>query len=677
MMRAVRRQAVLRALLMAGASVLFVVCVSACDGCGGRTLAELTQHKGTVERDLAASVGQWSAAQAGATFLAGDGLRTGTDATALLRVGRKGRVHVESETTIRFSPDKNASPDAPPALEIEAGEARVEAGDEELALHTELGRAVLRAGGSMALSRAEGGTRYRVLVGGAMFDGSDGRPRPLAEGESIMIGLGTAVFEAMPAAAGQTAAVDRRAAAVAPAQPHAAAADAEEPSVTAFVRGVVRRRGAEDDDWAPLAQGSSELRADDELEVAALAEASLQRGRERAVLGQGRFQVGALDAPIVRALDGNVQIESDAGQSVRLAVPGGTITALAVAGGTRARVSVQGKDGRARIEVERGQVKAASAERQLDLSRGERGELAMVQRDPAEPAAAQAAASETRASEIRASARPEVVVSAGELFRVYDPKPPTVVGFKVGKACGGGAAEVRVEGLTPVQGRDQVNVAIGPGIHDYAVHCLEGDTPSAKAALRTKARIVRNDGARRLPMTPPKNDVSIDGRRYTLMYQNLKPILTAKWRDAPQAPSYVLHVTPPNSATLSLRSNQPQYVIPASALKDGTHRLQYETVGKSKTTSKETLVDLMFDNAAPTASLELPPAQGFARSAKVIVAGVVVEGSRVSVDGRDLPLDAQHRFRGEVAVRADDSAIAVRVQHPKHGIRYYLRRALR
>jgi len=171
--------------------------------------------------------------------------------------------------------------------------------------------------------------------------------------------------------------------------------------------------------------------------------------------------------------------------------------------------------------------------------------------------------------------------------------------------------------------------------------------------------------------------VSIDGRRYTLMYQNLKPILTAAWRDAPKAASYVLHVTPPNSATLSLRSDRPQYVIPAGTLKDGTHRLQFETIGKTKTSSKETLVDLLFDNAAPTASLELPPARGFSRSDKVAVAGVVVEGSRVSVDGRELALDAQHRFRSEVPVSEGDPAIAVRVQHPRHGIRYYVRRALR
>jgi hypothetical protein len=321
---------------------------------------------------------------------------------------------------------------------------------------------------------------------------------------------------------------------------------------------------------------------------------------------------------------------------------------------------VRAEDGHTDIRVERGQVKT-SGEAQLSLASGESGQLA-------------ARASAGPAPVID---RAELVVAAGELFRVYDPKPPTAIGFRVQKHCGERGAELRVEGLAPVRGREQVNVAIGPGVHDYAVHCLEGGAPATKAAVRNKVRIVRNDGARKLPMTPPKNEVSLDGRRYTLMYQNLKPVITAKWRDAPAAPGYVLHVTPPRGSTRSLRTSQPQQAIPGDAIKDGTHRVQFETTGKTKITSKETLVDIMFDNAAPTASLELPTSNDLARSEKVTVAGVAVEGSRVSANGMELALDAQQRFRGEVPLHAEDLAVAVRVQHARHGIRYYLRRVSR
>lgn len=656
-MRALARVTGVLALALLGALAV------GCKGCAGHALAELIDAKGKVERDMAASVGAWLAAEQGARFEVGDGLRTASDATATLRVGRKGRVHVEGDTTIRFSRNKGQAQDAPPALEVEQGQARVEAGEEALTLRTELGQAVLGAGASISVSRADGGTRYRVLVGSATFDGSDGKAKPLAAGESIMIGLGTAVFEAMPPKTAARAAAEATSAAAVPAPvdggPNEAAPSAEL-QVTATIQGIVRRRGADDEAWSPLAQGTSALGADDELDVGASARASLQRGGERALLSQGRYRVGAVDAPLVRALDGSVQVEAGEGQSVRIAVPGGTITALAVAGGTQASIAVRGEDGRTDIRVERGKVDAAGGDKKLSLGQGERGELA-ARAASAEPA--------------RALEQAELTVTAGELFRVYDPKPPTIVGFKVGKACGEGLAEVRIDGEAEGRGRGQVNVAIGPGMHDYAVHCVEGEVALAKAALRTKARIVRNDGARKLPTTPPKNEVAVDGRRYTLMYQNLKPVLTVRWRDAPKAASYVLYVTPPRGATVSLRSNQPQHVIPANIVKDGTHRVQFETSGKTKVSSKETLIDVTFDNAAPTASLELPPASGFTPGGKVDVAGVAIDGSRVSVDGKDLPLDAQQRFRSQIARGEQERAIAVRVQHPRDGVRYYLRRA--
>jgi hypothetical protein len=638
-----------------------------CGSCGARPLAELLEAKGgAVERDHSASVGNWLVAKSGASFEAGDGLRTGANATALLRIGRKGRAQVESDTTIRFSRNKGAKDDGPAALEIEQGQAQIEAGEEALLLRTELGQAVLSAGAKLAVTRAEGGTRYRVLVGGATFDGEDGRTNKLAEGESIMIGLGMAVFEPMPAKqAAQAAAAATHAAA----QQADAAAEAQAVpglAVTATVKGVVRRRGADDETWSPLSEGTSSLGVDDELDVGASAQASVLRGNERAVLNEGRYQIGASDAPLVRALSGNFQVEAGEGDSVRISVPGGVITALAVTGGTKANVSVRAKDGHTDIQVERGQVAASGGETKLAIAKGERGELAALAPEPAANPAVESSID-----------RAEVVVQAGEFFRVYDPKPPTAVGFKVAKLCGAGGAEVRVEGEPAARGSEQVNVAIGPGIHDYTVHCMEAGEPLPKPAIRTKLRIVRNDGARKLPTTPPKNEVATDGRRYTLMYQNLKPILTAKWRDAPKATGYVLHITPPRGATRSLRTNQPQHVIPSDALKDGTHRLQFETQGKTKVSSKETLVDVMFDNAAPTASLELPPAAGFANGSSVNVAGVVVEGSRVSVLGKDLALDGQQRFRDQVALRGTERAIAVRVQHPKHGIRYYLRRAIR
>jgi hypothetical protein len=90
--------------------------------------------------------------------------------------------------------------------------------------------------------------------------------------------------------------------------------------------------------------------------------------------------------------------------------------------------------------------------------------------------------------------------------------------------------------------------------------------------------------------------------------------------------------------------------------------------------SKETTINVSFDNAAPMASLQEPPPAGFTAGGSVQVAGVSVPGSSVSVAGQDLALDGQGRFKGQVPVAAEQRALAIRFQHPQHGVRYYLRR---
>src|SRR4051794_35769095 len=71
-------------------------------GCGSAPVAELLETHGKVERDLAAQQQRWTPASVGDGFEKGDGLRTGATASALLRVGERGRARVEADTTIRF-----------------------------------------------------------------------------------------------------------------------------------------------------------------------------------------------------------------------------------------------------------------------------------------------------------------------------------------------------------------------------------------------------------------------------------------------------------------------------------------------------------------------------------------------------------------------------------------------
>jgi hypothetical protein len=53
---------------------------------------------------------------------------------------------------------------------------------------------------------------------------------------------------------------------------------------------------------------------------------------------------------------------------------------------------------------------------------------------------------------------------------------------------------------------------------------------------------------------------------------------------------------------------------------------------------------------------------------------VTVEGAKVSLSGQPLAVDGHGRFRGEAAPVAGDDAVAVRLEHPRTGVHYYIRR---
>ena len=65
---------------------------------------------------------------------------------------------------------------------------------------------------------------------------------------------------------------------------------------------------------------------------------------------------------------------------------------------------------------------------------------------------------------------------------------------------------------------------------------------------------------------------------------------------------------------------------------------------------------------------------GFEPGPTVHVAGIALPGSQVSVAGQQFALDAQQRFAGDVPLPSGVHAIAVRIQHPRTGVRYFVRR---
>lgn len=505
--------------------VLFAACeaLPSCLSCeSGDHLATLMQVSGTVDRDLAKSVGYWSTAAPGATFRVGDGLRTGPDSVALVEVRDAGQVRLGSGTTIRFRANADQKSNGPVelALDVEAGEAVVEAGQRRVPLRTRFGLAVLEAGAQLRIGPVEDGKqRYQVDLGSATFFTEQGETLAVPAGRSVLVGIGLAELD------------------------------------------------PEDGTAAP--------------------------------------------APVAAVQDA----EPDAGKAVDA--------------------------GPADAEAEAGEIIAA----------GEGSDL------------------------IESLAYAEVSFGAGQSVYVFDPEPPSVLGVATAEGCPGGA-ELRL-GKQRVRGQGQINVSVAAGSHRYEVACTTAPGGAAgRVVARGRVRVIRNAGTRRLPTTPPTSRVDTDGRSYTVMYQNLRPRVVVRWPNAPAAKGYTLFVRAPGGTLDKLQTAQPELTLEPGKLDDGRYAVFFAALdsGGGKR-SKETTINVSFDNAAPMASLQEPPPGGFAPGGSVQVAGVSVPGSSVSVGGQDLALDGQGRFHGQVSVAPEQRALAIRFQHPQHGVRYYLRRA--
>lgn len=507
----------LRRALYGAALSLLGACqaLSSCLGCEPDDfLAKLVETSGTVDRDLAKSVGYWSTASAGATFQVGDGLRTGADSVALVDVRGAGQVRLGSRTTIRFRDNTEQKPGGPTelALDVEAGEAVVEAGPQAVPLRTRFGLAVLEAGAQLRIRPAEDGQqRYEVDLGTATFFTQDGETLQVPAGRSVLVGIGMAELDPLEPAS-------------APAQPEPA-------------------EGAPPDAGVPSVEPPD--------------------------AGDGSEQApGAGDSELADSL----------------------------------------------------------------------------------PYA-------------------ELSFAAGQSVYVFDPAPPSALGIEIGERCPAGA-ELRI-GKQRLRGEKQINVSVPAGGHRYELTC----TGAARVVARGRVRVIRNPGTRRLPTTPPTSRLDADGRRYTVMYQSLRPRVVVRWPNAPAATGYTLMVRAPDGALDKLESKKPEVTLEPGKLADGAYAVFFAARDAGGKRSKETTIDVRFDNAAPMASLQEPPPRGFAAGQSVSVAGVSVPGSTVSVAGQNLAIDDQGRFQGQVALAPEQRALAIRFQHPQHGVRYYLRRA--
>ncbi len=621
------------------------MCLVACERCSHAPLARLESKSGTVDRDLSRSVGQWSTSSPGDSFDDGDGVRTASKAQAFFALEGGSRLRVDESSIVRFLTRKPGAKGQ--GMNVEMGAASLEVGAAELELETSMGIARLEPFSKVRLARSADSLRYEVLVGAASFEDGQGNETKLAAGQGILVGVGAAILERYevtdePSAKAPKAAVSASAAEAAPA-----------PADVGQVQAEVTGPGVQVQDGAggkleKLPPGSHALSSGSTLKVPKGSHVDLSRGNDRAtVRGAGTYVVGGDE--LVKLESGSMTVSSD--DTVRVVVPGGVI--VAKAGGS---AEIDSSKGDTTVRVVRAQVAVESANAKESLAAGEVATLS---------------AEGEIAVQGRGLSYADVETAVGASVVIHDPNPPTAVRFSFGDKCKEGV--IRFEGRQAnfARGSGSVAVALKPGSAPYALYCVTDAGIADKPAAEGRVTIMHDAGLRPVPKEAPATSVELDGRNYTVLYQNQMPRVMLRWSKAPsESGPFVVHVSGPNGGrTYSAKTSS--FTLPAGALGDGTHVVHMDGGGR---VSRQSSVTIRFDNAAPTATLETPVATQAKAGQPLSVAGTVLPGWSVSVNGTPVALDGS-RFVAQANMPTGERALAIVLTHPQRGTHIYLRRA--
>jgi hypothetical protein len=200
---------------------------------------------------------------------------------------------------------------------------------------------------------------------------------------------------------------------------------------------------------------------------------------------------------------------------------------------------------------------------------------------------------------------------------------------------------------------------------------VEGEA-SGEAVASGSLKVTRDSGTRPLPRAAPHNTVDADGRPYTVLYQNLLPSITFRWSTAPKGVKATLVVSPARGKTMEIPAPEARTTLPAGKLAEGEYR--YWFVAGAGTASKKSVLRIEFDNAAATGYVQTPRAGATWGGSSVEVSGAAVEGWKVSVGGKALPLDRQRRFTATISRDPQENGIAIEFRHPSRGVHLYVRR---
>lgn len=257
----------------------------------------------------------------------------------------------------------------------------------------------------------------------------------------------------------------------------------------------------------------------------------------------------------------------------------------------------------------------------------------------------------------------DIALPALESMTLHAPTLPLTA--RVGAPACDDRITVEIDGR-PVDAQPEAGtllLELRPGQHSFRVRC------GRKIAQQGSVRALRDQATLELPKSAQRLDVEADGRRYTVRYQNLLPIVTARWKTAREAAGYTLHLRRAKRER-KFAAAEPEHTLPAGELSEGDHEFWFTSAGGQR--SEVTRLRIEFDNTARSLSLSEPTESSEAEDGRVWVSGVALLRSQVSANGVPLPLDAKGRFRARVPLTAERTVV-VRAIHPAAGVHYYVR----
>lgn len=623
-------------------SSLAVVLLPACK-CSQPPLAVLDETNGEVQRDFEAALNAWQAAAVGASFNFGDAVRTKEVATALVVFDDGARLKLEPVTTVRFVRELGNSGTA--TLNVETGAVVIEATKSAINIQTELGQALVTPGSVVRAARKDSGLNLFVEVGTAQLDPAGPNARELVAGQTVDIAIGVAVVEQASPRATQAAAPTAPVATTA----SDIVADVLEIIVNVQSGGVTLvYRGK----TTTLGTGAHAVEPGSTLKLKKSAEVRLnQGGREVTLTGPAVYTIGE-GSDLVRTDDGALTLRSEAGPG-GVTVPGGWVKSVEPG----SVVDIKRRGQTTEVFVRAGSVQVKQGEEIVTVKAGEGARL------------------DGRSTNLlgRGVGFRDLSLVAGGNLVFHNSEPPTAVGFEFGDKCSHlGLLELVDGGVVRSwgSGTKGVNLALPTGVTNYRLRCLSKDGVLGEPVASGRVNGYADSGATQLPNYAPSNVVSVDGRGYTLLYQNRLPSVTVQWPNAPPADAYTLTHSG-EGGTRSFSAQSPRYSFASGALGEGQHAFQFQSA--SGRTSRKSFATIQFDNAAPKASISSPANGAFSPNSEVDVKGIALPGWEVLAQGQYLTTDAHGRFSGRVA--ANERGVLFTFSNPKRGSHHYLRRA--